>query len=541
MIIDKKKLSEPANAVLEMIHKYPKKSKNKIIYGDSEKELKTIIEINRLEGLTFIFAKQNSLKISKGYHKTLEEYYYKNAAYTMRMNLTLKRLSKTLHKMKSQIILFKGAPLIKELLNDKTIRSFVDIDFFIDEKKLLKLHKTLKENGYKTWLFFNFEEDYDEDTLNDETLESMKETTYLKNMPKKSAIINPEIINYSDKGIEKYYQELLNKLKLEKIKPKVYENENYDENTNIDKILRELEKQKRINEKQREQALKEIRNKNVRLSANIRLQRIKLMRQLKKEHKKIKRDIEKQKNNALRIARNKLVKEIQKIDSLNDASVIDRVAAQNKAIIEYDKKYFARMKQAIHEINEYKNMKDVLENEYHLAYKDDKTKILLEAHFNIFQKYYAINFKDMETEKFRNFENIRRISYTDLIPIIAVHIFHHKLKEMLRTLLDLKIIIDNTEVDWNELISFSKKSNTSSYVYALLKIGTELLNLNIPPKAIKKIRKQSSRLQMSLIDKMDISNIISGKKDFFFCLFYRAYLKKGIFRDIVEFIHRSFA
>ncbi|MEX1013698.1 MAG: nucleotidyltransferase family protein [Candidatus Paceibacterota bacterium] len=196
-------------------------------------------------------------------------------------------------------------------------------------------------------------------------------------------------------------------------------------------------------------------------------------------------------------------------------------------------KNLARNEQIIKGVNEgYRNF------EYSLI-KNNICESLLEVHFYPNNYNYPkshLNFDDLwEKSIFDN--SIGLIKPEIRIIYDAEHFFthlkynktfdnaHNTFNCHLKRLVDLAYNISlEEEIDWDKLIKIAKKNNLSTQAFSYLRLGKELLNINIPEKILLQLKDNAEETQLFIINLIDKSKLFQDKRDFWTYLYTKLFL-----------------
>jgi hypothetical protein len=194
-----------------------------------------------------------------------------------------------------------------------------------------------------------------------------------------------------------------------------------------------------------------------------------------------------------------------------------------------------------------KRKKEILEgikNKYrnfeHLYINENNQKTLLETHFfpnNYLYKKSHLSLRKMwELSEFKNnFGEIKpyvRIIYNT--EHFFAHLKYHKIFYNghttfhchLERICDMGYEIEQNNINWEKLIKLAKESKLSTKVFTYLNIGKKYLNFEIPNKALKQLKKDSNKIELFFINRINKLNILQDKRSFWVEIYARLFLYK---------------
>ncbi len=194
-------------------------------------------------------------------------------------------------------------------------------------------------------------------------------------------------------------------------------------------------------------------------------------------------------------------------------------------------------------VEEITELVSVLHSYKEYGYKHPETGVLIEPHLHLVNPHTPIKFNVQEmfktSKKIPNMQNIKVPRTEFLILIYAYHLFHHRGEIVLKELLTLKLIVENNLIDWQYLVKKSKQTNISALVKFYLNLGKQYLDLQIPFKTLKDLKKDSSKIQLILISLINKKRLMIKNKDFFLMQLYNSYLIDTKQKRLFEFLHKS--
>jgi hypothetical protein len=158
-----------------------------------------------------------------------------------------------------------------------------------------------------------------------------------------------------------------------------------------------------------------------------------------------------------------------------------------------------------------------LKYQNHLIYTK-KNNLTVEVHWNIFREDLGIT-HDRE-EYWKNVastyilgEKIPKFNPEYTFLELIAHFMDHWLCLDLLHYLDIALVIKKSKLDWNKIILISKAWGISSYVYHTTKKIKENFNVDVPDFALKKLKKDSSKIKLALLERID-TGVISSRDDY---------------------------
>jgi len=196
--------------------------------------------------------------------------------------------------------------------------------------------------------------------------------------------------------------------------------------------------------------------------------------------------------------------------------------------------------------DDFQRIKDVLESMgYRLTdsyrgshnFADEKNRVLLDLHSKfsryeiLFRIDYAEIYKRLCNINFSGQVSIRVLCPEHQLVHIALHLAPGLYSDLnVINLLDLYLMLSNRErsIDWEYLVDFAERFGISSYIYAPLKLCSELFNVSIPRSVLPSLGYRLSPGKNSYIQNHYLTSILNGSGNGSKIVFERLVWAEGV-------------